>query len=111
MFDLYPAKWSMEANMNHSKLTMKEFLKDEYSVELDGVQAVAHKAYEFDAKAAEVAIFDYRGQLVWKTKNATQGKVRWNGFDIHGQLALTGDYLCKVLYPNGQARYIPFVHA
>jgi len=67
---------------------------------------------EFDASATEVAILDRSGRAVWK-QNASEASapIRWDGIDTAGQMVQTGDYICKIVYPNDRVAYLPFVFA
>lgn len=66
--------------------------------------------YEFDRSATEVAILDRSGRSVWK---AAQGEdpapIRWGGLNEAGQTVETGDYICKIVYPDNKVTYLPFV--
>jgi len=65
---------------------------------------------EFDPTATEVAILDRSGRAIWK-KNIGEvpSPIRWNGDDFTGQTVQTGDYICKIVYPNEKIAYLPFV--
>jgi len=66
--------------------------------------------FEFDPSATEVAILDRSGRAVWKkTKGEFPMPIRWNGSDFAGQTVQTGDYICKIVYPNDKIAYLPFV--
>src|SRR5437763_15044770 len=66
--------------------------------------------YEFDPKATEVVILDRSGRTIWqKRKGETPSPIRWNGIDTLGQTVETGDYICKITYPNEKVAYLPFV--
>ena len=65
---------------------------------------------EFDAAATEVAILDRSGHAVWKkSKGEIASPIRWNGNDSAGQTVQTGDYICKIVYPDEKITYLPFV--
>ena len=65
---------------------------------------------EFDPTATEVAILDRSGHAVWKkTKGEALSPIRWNGDDLAGQMVQTGDYICKIVYPDEKIAYLPFV--
>jgi len=65
---------------------------------------------EFDANATEVAILDRAGHAVWKkSKGEAPAPIRWNGDDLAGQTVQTGDYICKIVYPDDKVAYLPFV--
>ncbi len=65
---------------------------------------------EFDVKATEVAILDRSGRAIWKkSKGEVPSPIRWNGDDLAGQTVQTGDYICKIVYPNDKIAYLPFV--
>jgi hypothetical protein len=66
--------------------------------------------FEFDPTATEVAILDRSGRAVWKKiKGETPAPIRWNGNDFTGQTVQTGDYICKIVYPDDKIAYLPFV--
>ena len=65
---------------------------------------------EFDSAATEVAILDRSGRAIWKqSKEDMSAPIRWNGNDFAGQTVQTGDYICKIVYPNDRIAYLPFV--
>jgi len=65
---------------------------------------------EFDPKATEVSILDRSGKPIWtKQKGETPAPIRWDGIDSEGQVVQTGDYICKIVYPNEKVAYLPFV--
>jgi hypothetical protein len=65
---------------------------------------------EFDASATEVAILDRSGRAIWKkSKEEVSSPIRWNGHDLAGQVVQTGDYICKIVYPDEKVAYLPFV--
>lgn len=65
---------------------------------------------EFDPTATEVAILDRSGRAIWKkSKGGVASPIRWNGIDLAGQTVQTGDYICKIVYPNDKVAYLPFV--
>jgi len=65
---------------------------------------------EFDPTATEVAILDRSGHAVWKkSKGEVPSPIRWNGDDLAGQTVQTGDYICKIVYPDEKVAYLPFV--
>ena len=93
-----------KANPNSSKHAMRDFLKDK------PVPRRCVVAYEFDHTAAEIAILDAKGRTIWhKKKWESDGPIRWEGVDSHGKIVEGGDYICKVLYPDGETRVVPFV--
>ena len=58
----------------------------------------------FDPLALEVSIIDRSGRSVWKkTNEETAHPIRWNGKNEMGQVIQSGDYLCKLVYPNMNA--------
>ena len=60
--------------------------------------------------ATEVAILDRSGRAVWKkSKGEVPSPIRWNGSDFQGQMVQTGDYICKIVYPDDKIAYLPFV--
>jgi len=65
----------------------------------------------FDPCAREVSIIDRSGRAVWK-KSADDGQtpLRWNGVDALGQLIQSGDYICKLVYPDEKVSYLPFLY-
>jgi hypothetical protein len=66
--------------------------------------------YEFDPKATEVVILDRSGRTIWqKRKGETPAPIRWTGIDTLGQTVETGDYICKIVYPQDKIAYMPFV--
>jgi hypothetical protein len=68
--------------------------------------------YEFPLAAKEIAILDMRGRILWKKTNyQNRGPIRWNGIDTEGNPLETGDYVCKIVYVDGKASYVPFVFA
>jgi hypothetical protein len=65
---------------------------------------------EFDPTATEVAILDRSGHAIWKkSKGEVPSPIRWNGDDFAGQTVQTGDYICKIVYPDEKVAYLPFV--
>jgi hypothetical protein len=65
---------------------------------------------EFDPLATEVAILDRSGHAIWKkSKGEVPSPIRWNGDDLAGQVVQTGDYICKIVYPDEKVAYLPFV--
>jgi len=65
---------------------------------------------EFDPMATEVAILDRSGRPIWKkSKGEIASPIRWNGSDLAGQIVQTGDYVCKIVYPDDKIAYLPFV--
>jgi len=69
-----------------------------------------NSGFEFDPTATEVAILDRSGRAVWKkSKGELPAPIRWNGNDFTGQMVQTGDYICKIVYPNDKIAYLPFV--
>jgi hypothetical protein len=66
--------------------------------------------FEFDPKATEVVILDRSGRTIWqKRKGEVPAPIRWDGIDTLGQTVETGDYICKITYPNEKVAYLPFV--
>ena len=66
--------------------------------------------FEFDPKATEVVILDRSGRTIWqKRKGETPSPIRWTGINTLGQTVETGDYICKIVYPNEKVAYLPFV--
>jgi flagellar hook assembly protein FlgD len=66
--------------------------------------------YEFDPTATEVAILDRSGRAIWKkSKGEITAPIRWTGIDNAGATVQTGDYICKIVYPNEKIAYLPFV--
>lgn len=66
--------------------------------------------YEFDPNATEVAILDRSGRAIWKkSRGEAPAPIRWSGTDAQGQVVQTGDYVCKIVYPNEKVAYLPFV--
>jgi len=65
---------------------------------------------EFDVLATEVAILDRSGRAIWKqSQGDIPAPIRWNGDDLSGQTVQTGDYICKIVYPDDKIAYLPFV--
>lgn len=65
---------------------------------------------EFDMSATEVAILDRSGRAIWrKAKGENLAPIRWTGLDMTGQTVETGDYICKIVYPDAKVAYLPFV--
>lgn len=65
---------------------------------------------EFDPTATEVSILDRSGRSIWqKSKGELPAPIRWEGIDGAGQVVQTGDYICKIVYPNERVAYLPFV--
>ena len=65
---------------------------------------------EFDPTATEVAILDRSGHAVWKkSAGEVPSPIRWNGDDLAGRMVQTGDYICKIVYPDDKIAYLPFV--
>ena len=66
--------------------------------------------FEFDPKATEVVILDRSGRTIWqKRKGETPAPIQWTGINTLGQTVETGDYICKIVYPNEKVAYLPFV--
>jgi hypothetical protein len=66
--------------------------------------------FEFDPKAKEVVILDRSGRTIWQyRKGETLTPIRWTGINTAGQSVETGDYICKIVYPNEKVAYLPFV--
>ena len=66
--------------------------------------------FEFDPTATEVSILDRSGRMIWtKRKGEAPSPIRWTGIDAGGQTVETGDYICKIVYPNDRTTYLPFV--
>ena len=66
--------------------------------------------FEFDPTATEVVIMDRTGRPIWKkTKTDPNVPIRWTGMDSLGQTVQTGDYICKIVYPDSKTAYLPFV--
>jgi hypothetical protein len=66
--------------------------------------------FEFDPKASEVVILDRTGRSIWqKRKGEAPSPIRWTGIDALGQTVETGDYICKIIYPDDKVAYLPFV--
>jgi len=66
--------------------------------------------FEFDPKATEVVILDRSGRTIWqKRKGEAPAPIRWTGIDTAGTTVETGDYICKIVYPNDKIAYLPFV--
>lgn len=64
----------------------------------------------FDPKATEVSILDRSGHAIWrKQAGEVLTQIRWDGIDQSGRLVQTGDYVCKIVYPNDRVAYLPFV--
>lgn len=73
-------------------------------------QRFGNSGLEFDPTATEVAILDRSGRAVWKkSKGETPAPIRWNGDDSAGGMVQTGDYICKIVYPDDKIAYLPFV--
>jgi hypothetical protein len=65
---------------------------------------------EFDPKATEVSILDRSGRAIWsKSKGEEPAPIQWDGIDASGCVVQTGDYICKIVYPNDKIAYLPFV--
>jgi len=65
---------------------------------------------QFDPTAKEVAILDRSGRAVWsQSRGRETSPIRWNGNDLQGQMVQTGDYICKIVYPDDKIAYLPFV--
>ncbi len=68
------------------------------------------KGLEFDPKAREVAILDRTGRAIWKQSGTdVRNPIRWNGSNFEGQMVQTGDYICRIVYPDDKIAYLPFV--
>ncbi len=66
--------------------------------------------FEFDPTATEVAILDRSGRAIWKkSRGETVLPIRWSGIDFEGQAVETGDYVCKLVYPDEKVASLPFV--
>jgi len=71
---------------------------------------VGKSEYQFPLAATEIHILDDRGHSLWSTRRENQnGPIRWRGVDSQGRHLATGDYVCRLTYPDGQSVYIPFV--
>jgi hypothetical protein len=70
---------------------------------------VGKTEYQFPMAAKEIQILDEQGQLLWqKTRDPNTGPIRWQGKNAEGKLIESGDYVCKVIYPDGKSVDIPF---
>gem|GEM_PF-1695766 len=66
--------------------------------------------FEFDPRAYEVSILDRTGRSIWrKSKDEMPAPIRWLGTDGNGLDVETGDYICKIVYPDDKVAYLPFV--
>lgn len=66
--------------------------------------------FEFDPKATEVSILDRSGRPIWtKERGEVPAPIQWSGLNMAGQTVDTGDYICKIVYPNAKVAYLPFV--
>jgi hypothetical protein len=64
----------------------------------------------FDALATEVSILDRSGRAIWRKSHGEEpSPIRWDGIDAAGQAVQTGDYICKIVYPDEKVAYLPFV--
>ena len=71
---------------------------------------VGKTEYQFPLAATEIHILDDRGNILWKTQRQGQtGPIRWKGVDTEGKVLASGDYVCKLSYPDGESIYIPFL--
>ena len=85
-------------------------MNPQYKHENKPFKRVGNAGLEFDPTATEVAILDRSGRAIWK-KSAGEAPepIRWNGYDFAGQMVQTGDYICKIVYPDEKIAYLPFV--
>jgi hypothetical protein len=68
--------------------------------------------FRFPAAALHIQILDIRGKVLWeKRKHSPDELIQWSGDDAQGQPLCVGDYLCKLIYPDGRSAYVPFVLA
>ena len=66
--------------------------------------------FEFDPTATEVAILDRAGHVIWhQRQDEAPAPIHWTGIDTMGQTVETGDYICKIVYPDEKVAYLPFV--
>lgn len=64
----------------------------------------------FDPLALEVSIIDRNGRSVWKKTNDEGSRpIHWNCKGESGETIQSGDYLCKLVYPDERVSYLPFV--
>jgi len=64
----------------------------------------------FDPQILEVSIIDRTGRAIWKkTMEEVPQPIRWDGVDAMGQVIQSGDYLCKLVYPDDRVSYLPFL--
>jgi len=65
--------------------------------------------FEFDSDARQVAILDRTGQPIWsQVHEPAASPIRWSGTGFDGEEIATGDYVCKIVYPNEKVAYLPF---
>ena len=71
---------------------------------------VGKSEYQFPTAVTEIQILNDRGQTLWETRRQENtGPIRWKGVDTEGKVLASGDYVCKLSYPDGESVYIPFV--
>lgn len=74
------------------------------------ISRLGNAGFQFDSKATEVSILDRAGRPIWtKQRGEAPTPIRWSGRDSLGRTVETGDYICKISYPNNKVAYLPFV--
>ena len=74
------------------------------------ITRVGNSGYEFHSAAAEITILDSRGHAIWrKQKWESAGPIHCEGVVSQGKIVELGEYVCKILYPDGETIYVPFV--
>jgi hypothetical protein len=64
----------------------------------------------FRTEAVEIRIIDRWGRPIWKKERGELLEpIRWGGLDLCGSKVETGSYTCKIVYPDNQIYYIPFI--
>ena len=68
--------------------------------------------YEFSPHVVEINVLDRLGKPVWTSGRQNGGsQIRWSGVDLYGHALAVGNYMFKVICPDNQAYYLPFIHA
>ncbi len=66
--------------------------------------------YEFHPRATEITILDQRGKSIWQLQRLEEAEtLRWDGNDGQGNEMASGNYIFRIVYPDKEVVYVPFV--
>ena len=69
---------------------------------------VGKNEWQFPLAASEIQIVNEQGQLLWqKQRDSQPGPIRWKGVDTEGKVLEAGDYVCKLVFPDGRKVDVP----